>query len=102
MRDAPDPREIEELLLGGELQYTRIDAIKRSGVSQEFTRRLWRAFGFPHLADETIAFTEGDLDALIRIRELLHEGLLDEDMVLRMVRAVGQTMARLAEWQIDI
>ncbi|WP_433176081.1 adenylate/guanylate cyclase domain-containing protein [Actinoallomurus sp. CA-150999] len=102
MRDAPDPRQIEELLLGGELRYTRIDAIKRSGVSEEFTQRLWRAFGFPHPADEAIAFTEGDLDALVRIRELLHEGLLDEDMVLRMVRAVGQTMARLAEWQIDV
>src|SRR5881227_1648886 len=102
MSDAPDPREIEELLLGGELRYTRIDAIERSGVSEEFTQRLWRAFGFPHLADETVAFTEGDLDSLVRIRDLLHAGLLDEDMVLRMVRAVGQTMARLAEWQIDI
>ena len=102
MSEVPGPREIEELLLGGELRYTRVDAIKRAGVSEAFTQRLWRAFGFPHLADETIAFTEGDLDALVRIGELLQAGLLDEDMVLRMVRAVGQTMARLAEWQIDI
>jgi adenylate cyclase len=102
MSDVPDPRQIEELLLGGELRFTRIDAIERAGVSEEFTRRLWRAFGFPHLDDETVAFTEGDLDALVRIKDLLDQGLLDEDMVLRMVRAVGQTMARLAEWQIDI
>ncbi|MCO5969282.1 adenylate/guanylate cyclase domain-containing protein [Actinoallomurus soli] len=102
MSDVPEPKEIEELLLGGELRFTRIDAIERSGVSPEFTQRLWRAFGFPHLADETVAFTEGDLDALVRIKDLLGEGLLDEEMVLRMVRAVGQTMARLAEWQIDI
>lgn len=102
MSDAPEPRQIEELLLGGELRYTRVDAIERAGVPEEFTQRLWRAFGFPHLPDETVAFTEGDLDALVRIRDLLQAGLLDEEMVLRMVRAVGQTMARLAEWQIDI
>jgi adenylate cyclase len=29
-------------------------------------------------------------------------GVFDEDTVIRMVRAVGQTMARLAEWQVDI
>ncbi|MFL6055747.1 MAG: adenylate/guanylate cyclase domain-containing protein [Actinoallomurus sp.] len=102
MSDAPEPQEIEELLLGGELRFTRIDAIERAGVSEGFAQRLWRAFGFPHLGEETVAFTEGDLDALVRIRDLLHAGLLDEEMVLRMVRAVGQTMARLAEWQIDI
>jgi adenylate cyclase len=102
MSDAPEPQEIEELLLGGELRFTRLDAIQRAGVSEEFAQRLWRAFGFPHLSNDTVAFTEGDLDALVRIRDLLQAGLLDEEMVLRMVRAVGQTMARLAEWQIDI
>jgi adenylate cyclase len=102
MSDAPEPQEIEELLLGGELRFTRVDAIERAGVSEEFTRRLWRAFGFPHPGDATVAFTEGDLDALVGIKDLLDQGLLDEEMVLRMVRAVGQTMARLAEWQIDI
>lgn len=102
MNDTPEPREIEELLLGGELRFTRLDAIERSGVSERFTQRLWRAFGFPHMGNDVVAFTEGDIDALIRIRRLLDAGLLDEEIVLRMVRAVGQTMARLAEWQIDI
>lgn len=100
--DTPEPRQIEELLLGGELRFTRLDAIERSGVSERFTQRLWRAFGFAHMGNDVVAFTEGDIDALIRIRQLLDAGLLDEEIVLRMVRAVGQTMARLAEWQIDI
>jgi adenylate cyclase len=98
----PQPREIEELLLGGELRYTRQDAIRLAKVSEEFTARLWQAFGFPQHPDDTVAFTEGDVDALRRIRERLDSGFLDEDTVIRMVRAVGQTMARLAEWQIDI
>ena len=102
MSDVPDLRQIEELLLGGELRFTRVDAIELAGVSEEFTQRLWRALGFPHLADETVAFTEEDVAALVQVAELRQAGVLDEEIVLRMVRAVGQTMARLAKWQIDI
>ncbi|HEY7483439.1 MAG TPA: adenylate/guanylate cyclase domain-containing protein [Streptosporangiaceae bacterium] len=98
----PEPNEIEELLLGGELRYTRLDAVRLTGVSMEFAERLWRAFGYPQPADDAVAFTEGDLTALVRIQQLMDEGFLDEDHVIRMVRAVGQTMSRLAEWQVDI
>jgi adenylate cyclase len=98
----PEPNEIEALLLGGELRYTRLDAVRMTGVSMEFAERLWRAFGYPQPADDAVAFTEGDITALIRLRQLMNEGLFDEDALIRMVRAVGQTMARLAEWQVDI
>lgn len=73
-----------------------------TGVSMEFAERLWRAFGYPQPADDAIAFTEGDISALLRIRKLMDAGVFDEDHVIRMVRAVGQTMARLAEWQVGI
>ena len=98
----PEPNEIEALLLGGELRYTRLDAVRMTGVSMEFAERLWRAFGYPQPADDAVAFTEGDVTALARIRKLMDVGVFDEDTVIRMVRAVGQTMARLAEWQVDI
>jgi adenylate cyclase len=100
--EVPDPRRLEELLLGGELRYTSLDAIRTAGVSEEFARRLWRALGFPHVPDDMIAFTEGDVTALAKVAGLRPAGLVDEEIVLRMVRAVGQTMARLATWQIDI
>ncbi|MUN40376.1 adenylate/guanylate cyclase domain-containing protein [Actinomadura litoris] len=98
----PDPKEIEELLLGGELRYTRVDAVRLSGVTREFSGRLWRAFGYPSMPDDAIAYTEGDISALCRIRELMEEGVLDEDGVIRLVRAFGQTMTRLAEWQVNL
>ncbi|HEU5156323.1 MAG TPA: adenylate/guanylate cyclase domain-containing protein [Streptosporangiaceae bacterium] len=98
----PEPNEIEELLLGGELRYTRLDAVRMTGVSTEFAERLWRAFGYPQPADDAVAFSEGDITALARLRQLMNEGFFDEAALLRMVRAVGQTMARLAEWQVDI
>lgn len=98
----PDPKEIEELLLGGELRYTRVDAVRLAGVTKEFSERLWRAFGYPHMNDDAVAFTEGDIAALCRIRRLMDEQVLDEDGVIRLVRAFGQTMTRLAEWQVDL
>ncbi|QXJ22076.1 adenylate/guanylate cyclase domain-containing protein [Actinomadura graeca] len=99
---SPDPKEIEELLLGGELRYTRVDAVRLSGVTREFSGRLWRAFGYPSMPDEAVAYTEGDVAALDRIRRLMDEGVLDEDGVIRLVRAFGQTMTRLAEWQVNL
>ena len=102
MTEPPNPRRLEELLLGGELRYTSMDAIRAAGVSEEFARQLWRALGFPHVPDDMIAFTEGDVAALTRIATLRPAGVIDDEIVLRMVRAVGQTMARLAKWQIDI
>ncbi|MBO2452034.1 adenylate/guanylate cyclase domain-containing protein [Actinomadura barringtoniae] len=102
MADLPDPKEIEELLLGGELRYTRVDAVRLSGVTREFSGRLWRAFGYPTMPDEAVAYTEGDVAALCRIRRLMDDGVLDEDGVIRLVRAFGQTMTRLAEWQVNL
>ena len=96
------PRQIEELLLGGELRYTRVDAARIADVPAEFSDRLWRAFGYPRYADDEVAFTEGDIAALCRLRRLISEDVLDADSVIRMVRAVGQTMSRLAEWQVDL
>jgi adenylate cyclase len=98
----PDPKEIEELLLGGELRYTRVDAVERAGVTRELSGRIWKAFGYPSMPDGEVAYTEGDVAALGRIRRLMDEGVLDEDAVIRLVRAFGQTMTRLAEWQVNL
>ncbi|NDU75978.1 adenylate/guanylate cyclase domain-containing protein [Actinomadura sp. DSM 109109] len=98
----PDPKEIEELLLGGELRYTRVQAVRLSGVTRDFAGRIWRAFGYPSMPDETVAYTEGDVAALDRLRGLVDDGVLDEDGVIRLVRAFGQTMTRLAEWQVNL
>src|SRR5690606_41310239 len=83
----PDPKEIEELLLGGELRYTRVDAVRLAGVSREFSGKVWRAFGYPSMPDETVAYTEGDVAALERLGRLVEDGILDEDGVVRLVRA---------------
>jgi adenylate cyclase len=99
---SPDPKEIEELLLGGKLRHTRVDVVQRAGVSREFSSRVWRAFGYPSMPDGEVAYTDDDVAALHRIRRLMDDGVLDEDGVIRLVRAFGQTMTRLAEWQVNL
>ncbi|WP_433475713.1 adenylate/guanylate cyclase domain-containing protein [Spirillospora sp. CA-142024] len=94
--------DIEETLLGGPLRYTRGEVEALSGVSDDYARRIWRALGFPVPPDDEVAFTDGDVAALRQIREVLSHDLVDEETVLQLVRAVGQTMGRLASWLGDV
>lgn len=97
----PKPEEVERTLLRGERRYTRQEMAELSGISMRYAQRIWRALGFAEVSDDEVAFTEGDLEALRRVAEIFQSGLVDEELALRLARATGQTMARLAEWQID-
>ncbi|MGP4023191.1 adenylate/guanylate cyclase domain-containing protein [Actinomadura sp. 3N407] len=99
MADADD---IEETLLGGPLRYTRKEVEALAEVPDEYARRIWRALGFPTPPDEEVAFTDGDVAALREIKDLLGHDMVDEDMVVQLARAVGQTMGRLASWLGDV
>jgi adenylate cyclase len=94
--------DIEETLLGGPLRHTRKEVEALSGVSDDYARRIWQALGFPAPPDDEIAFTDGDVAALREIKDLLSHAMVDEDMVLQLARAVGQTMGRLASWLGDV
>lgn len=97
----PTPVEVEETLLGGERRYTRRELAELAGVSFPYAQRLWRAMGFAEVGDDEVAFTDGDLVTLKRAAELLRSGLLDEELGVRLARALGQSMGRLAEWQAN-
>ncbi|MFG6192958.1 adenylate cyclase regulatory domain-containing protein [Nonomuraea sp. JJY05] len=98
----PTAEEIERLLVGSPARFTNEQVTARAGVSQELAERIWRALGFAQRADDAVAFTEADVAALRRVRRMLDGGLLDEQTVIRMARALGQTTARLAQWQAEI
>jgi adenylate cyclase len=95
-------REVEEFLLDGERFLRREDVAERAGVGPEQTARLWSALGFPRVADDVTAFAQVDLDALDLVQELLGDGSLDEAEALAIARTLGQSMARLAEWQANL
>lgn len=98
---APDPTEaLEEIVLGGPQTFTREDLIRLSGVSDHLARALWRALGFPDTGGAA-AFTEADLDALRIVWDLIQRGLLDDDTAVVLARSLGQSTARLADWQAE-
>jgi adenylate cyclase len=98
--DLPYTREqLEKALLGEDPRHTSEDVADAAGVSLKEARRLWRALGFPD-AGEQAAFTDADLSALTTLVHAVHQGAIDFDTAVRLTRAVGQTMARLADWQV--
>ena len=73
-----------------------------SGMPSERTRRLWRALGFPDAADDDLVFTDADIQALALLSALIDTGFVDEDAEASIVRAMAQSLSRLADWQTDM
>jgi adenylate cyclase len=95
----PGPEELELAILGEDPTYTAADVAAQTGVTIEQARRLWRALGFPDRGLE-VAFTTADADAVSTLVGQVEAGHIDFDMAVTLTRAVGQTMARLADWEV--
>ena len=95
----PGPEELELAILGEDPTYTAADVAAQTGVTIEQARRLWRALGFPDRGLE-VAFTIADADAVSTLVGQVEAGHIDFDMAVTLTRAVGQTMARLADWEV--
>jgi adenylate cyclase len=91
---------IEEALLGGPRKYTRIEAARAAGVSLERSQRIWLALGFADVDDDARVFTDGDIEALRAWDSLISSGKIQAADEVPHVRAIGQTMSRLADWQV--
>ncbi|HEX3780383.1 MAG TPA: adenylate/guanylate cyclase domain-containing protein [Pseudonocardiaceae bacterium] len=94
-------REFEEALLGGRRRYNRRQVAEAAGVSQDRAHRLWMAMGFASVGDEEAVFTDGDVDALRTWKVLLEVGAFDPSTEVAAARTIGQTVSRLAEWQVQ-
>jgi adenylate cyclase len=92
--------QIEGALLGGPRRYTRIEVARAAGVSQDRSRRIWLALGFADVDDAARVFTDGDIEALRAWDSLISSGKIQAEDEVPHVRAIGQTMSRLADWQV--
>jgi adenylate cyclase len=92
--------DLARRILGGELTLTSAEVADKGGLSLEDGQRLWRALGFPDTG-EAIAYGEPDVGAVATVSGAIESGLLDEETVFRMTRALGTTMSRLADWQVS-
>ncbi len=94
-------RALEIELLGAERTLKRREIAAGAGVSLLSARKLWRAMGFPNLADEDVAFTTKDLEALNTIVGLVREEKLTEEATISVARSIGQMTDRMVVWQIE-
>jgi adenylate cyclase len=94
--------DLEQHLLGGPRRLTRIEVAAAAGVPLEVAEELWGQLGFPHTADDDVAFTDADVEALRTTADLVAMGILEPESQLALVRTWGRSYARLAEWQTSL
>lgn len=97
----PSGQELEHSILGEEQELTALDVAAEAGVTVAQIRRLWRALGFPEVGSEA-AFTRADVDAVLKIFSTVDAGAVEFDMAVALTRALGQTMSKLADWEVAI
>jgi len=85
------------VLLGGAPSLRPPEVWHRAGASEELGRRLWRAMGFAHIPDDTVALTPADVEALAAINGFLQRSAISADTAVRFARLLGQTMGRVAD-----
>jgi adenylate cyclase len=103
---AADPRaealaRLTALVLAAPLELTREEASAAAGLTVEQARPYWRAMGFPDVGGQRVAFTRTDVAALQLLVGWTTSGVLDEARAVELVRSLGQTASRLADWQVD-
>ncbi|RNL65112.1 adenylate/guanylate cyclase domain-containing protein [Nocardioides marmoriginsengisoli] len=101
-----DPQEIFELLelhlLGSHPTMTGAQIAAEIGIPMELARLRWRSLGFTAVGDDEVAFTEADLQAM-RLTQRMHDlGLIQTEDEAALIRTLGRSFARLAEWQITM
>jgi adenylate cyclase len=92
--------QLDDAILGSAPEYDAVEVAERTGLTVDETRRLWRALGFPEFVGEK-AYTAADVEAVGTLMGFVNAGAVDFDMAVNLTRGVGQTMARLADWEVS-
>lgn len=93
---------LEVLLFDEAPSMTGPEVAERAGIPFEQARERWRSLGFTAVPEGDVAFSEADLRALEQTERLRALGLVDEETELALIRTIGRSFARLAEWQLDV
>ncbi len=91
---------LEDAILGEAPSLTADEVADRAGVTIEQARRLWSALGFADREDAA-AFTHADVDAISGLMEVVASGAIEFEQAVDLTRAMGQTMAKLADWEVS-
>lgn len=79
----------------GRPRYTSEEIEAKTGMTRELLTRLWRAAGFPEVADDVVAFSDADLEMLQLISA--SQTLFGEEAVMQLARVIGSSLAKIAD-----
>ncbi|MBS44820.1 MAG: adenylate/guanylate cyclase domain-containing protein [Nocardioides sp.] len=88
------------MILGEAPEHTAAEVATSAAISVEQARRLWRALGFPEAEGDAAVYTPSDAKAIRTLVESVRTGTIDLDLAVNLTRALGQNMARLADWEV--
>ncbi len=93
--------EIEATLVGQRGSLNRVEVSRAADFPLERATLLWRALGFPTARDdEDRIFTDADVEALRLVGWLEEVGVVTEEIEASLVRGMGRSFSRMAEWQM--
>lgn len=88
--------------LVGKLRYTLSEVAQKAGVPAERARRLWTAMGFTSGDAREVMYSKADAQAMRLIASLADSGFINRELEAPLTRALFQTFARMAEWQVSL
>lgn len=94
--------EVERRILGGPRKYNLEQLLSETGMDPDTATRLWRSMGFAAVEPDSVVFTDGDRRALTEVQTLRSELLVPMEVQEAVTRTIGQAMAGLADWQIEM
>ncbi len=95
---------LDRSIMPGTRQYTIEQLAARAGTDLETTHALWRAIGFPDLAEHLPVFTNADVEALRVFVERIRSGSVFEwtlERALSQARVLSSSLARVADSETD-
>ncbi len=101
-RSRADPGGVHRVLLGDAPRYTKAEVARIADVELSRAEQLWQAMGFAHVTDDAVAFTDADVEALGMLVQLVSAEVITPELETAVARSLARTMARLADWQLDI
>ena len=99
MEPSDEWQPLAETLLG-KPEYTPVDVAREAQFSLDELRRLWRALGFPPVADDARVFTRSEIDVLRTVRHFIEQQGTDPAVMVQLTRVTGQSLSRIADAQV--
>jgi adenylate cyclase len=99
MRPSDSWVPLAESLLGP-AAFTAVEVAREAGLEPAQVRQLWRALGFPPVADDERIFTRSDVEIVRAVRTLIELKSTNPDDLLQLTRVIGQSLSRVADAQV--